>query len=160
VSSVVEELNATTGQLLSHTGFDFTLGPIVVDAVKGGVWVSSRTGMAGSAYLLRARDLTAAAVPPVAATELEILAGGEPAIGGIWPTSIGSTLWLAGGRGTGCVAPSSGVFLAGTAFPVRNGQLVPWGPFADWNGHVYATEEMPTTGATEIVAVTVPRVCR
>jgi hypothetical protein len=159
ISSVVDELKATTGRVLSHDGFDFTLGPIGVDAVKGGVWVSYRGGMAGSVYLLRARGLVVA-TGPVAATELKILAGGSPAIGGIWPTSIGSTLWLAGGQGTGCVVPSSGVFLAGTAFPVRDGQIVAWTPFADWNGHVYATEEVPARGATEIVAVTVPRGCR
>ena len=163
VTSVVNELNATTGRLLSHADFDFTLGPIGVDAVRGGVWVAYRGGMAGSAELLHARNLVAAASPPAhtAQLELKILAGGgEPAVGGIWPTPVGSSLWLWAAHGTGCVAPASGVFLAGTAFPAPKGQIEPWSPFAEWNGHVYATEEVPLTGATEVVVVTVPRVCR
>ncbi len=162
VSSVVDELDATTGRMLSRAGFDFTLGSIGVEAVRGGVWVSYRSGMAGSAYLLRTPGL-AVAHPPERETRLELrlLTGGTgPAIGGIWPTPVGSTLWVTSGLGVGCVAPSSGVFLAGTAFPKLNGQAVPWRPFADWHGHVYATEESPLTGANEIVSVTAPRVCR
>jgi hypothetical protein len=115
VTSVVNELNAKTGRLLSQASFDFTLGPIGVDAVRGGVWVSYRGGMAGSAELLNARDLVAAASPPAHAARLELkilTGGGEPAIGGIWPTPVGSSLWLSAAHGTCQRSSNPAVFLS------------------------------------------------
>lgn len=54
------------------------------------------------------------------------------------------------------VGTSSGAYLAGTVFH-SDGRLS-WFPFADWNAHLYATGDTETA-RTEIVSVTVPRVC-
>jgi len=77
---------------------------------------------------------------------------------GIYPVSVGPMLWLWNFASASCVGPSSGAYLAGTVFH-SSGGLLSWFPFADWNGHLYATGDTGTV-RTEIVSVTVPRVCR
>jgi hypothetical protein len=86
-------------------------------------------------------------------------AGVDAVRSGIYPTSIGSTVWLQNITGTSCANPTSGAYLAGTAFHT-DGQLFSWSPFADWNGRIYATAPITGTVSTEIISVAVPRLCR
>jgi hypothetical protein len=160
VSTVINELDATTGRLVAHAGIKFTLGWATLDAVQGGVWVSYRGGMMGAVVLLRAAGLTNASGSKGQRDEV-IPTMGIPITMGVSSVQVGSVVWLSAALGTSCVSPSSGAFRAGTAFPTRNGQTIQWYPFHGWHGHVYATEGVPVTQqTTEIVSIAVPGMCR
>jgi hypothetical protein len=188
VATVIDELDARTGRVLAHVGIEFTLGGANLEAVRGGVWVSYRGGMMGTAQLLRASGLAMVQPPSGSARRDETIPtmGAEITMG-IWTAQVGSMFWLQASFGTSCVAPSSGAFRAGTAYPTRtetsvskdqsvkwDGHLfssggiahtkttLSWDPFASWNGHVYATNGLADSGSasTEVLSVTVPSVCR
>lgn len=160
VTTVVDELDPSTGRLLARRGVDFTTGPAQVDAVPGGVWLSYRGGMLGTVLLLRADGLKA--VRPPAGT---VKAGGQiPTMGaemgmGIWTAWAEPTFWLEGVFGTSCVDPSSGTVRAGTVYPTRDGVQAWYLIFAQWNGRVYATGPVANNGTTAIVGVTPPAAC-
>ncbi len=156
----IDELDAQTGRVLVHDDLGGGLASAGVDAVRSGVWFWLRTGNAGGVELLRSSGLKA--LPPPRGWkqgQATIPTMDGEAMGGIYPTSIGSTVWLQNITGTSCANPTSGAYLAGTAFHT-DGQLFSWSPFADWNGRIYATAPITGTVSTEIISVAVPRLCR
>ena len=155
----IDELDARTGRVIVHDTRGGGLVTAGVDAVRGGAWFSFRTGNAGGVELLRASGLKMVQPPRGSAPGQETIPtmDGEM-MSGIYPVSVGPMLWLWNFASASCVGPSSGAYLAGTVFH-SSGGLLSWFPFADWNGHLYATGDTGTV-RTEIVSVTVPRVCR
>jgi hypothetical protein len=159
-AGIVDELDAETGRVLVQDDLDAGVPSAGVDAVRGGVWFWFRTGNAGGVELLRSSGLKA--LPPAQGDSRSMATiptmDGE-AMGGIYPTNVGSAVWLTNFSGTSCANPSSGAYLAGTAFHT-DGQLFSWSPFAIWSGRVYATAPVTGTVSSEIVSVGVPGVCR
>ena len=154
-ATVIDEMDAATGRLVAHAGIRFTLGWANLDAVRGGVWVSYRSGNLGSVVLLRAAGLKNASGSTGKPDEV-IPTMGIPITMGVSSVQVGSVVWLSAALGTSCVSPSSGAFRAGTAF-TRNGQTIQWFPFHGWHGHVYATQAIPVQHTTEIVSIRGPR---
>jgi hypothetical protein len=156
---VVEELNAKTGHVLDHAGTIGALGSAALEAVLGGVWVSARGGMAGTAVLLRAGGL-AMVKPPTGSTSFNdsIPTMGASITMGIETAYISSTVWLAAADGLSCVAPSTGTFQGGTTFGAMG---FFWSPFTEWQGrlYLYAGVQTSTNTFPGILSVTPPSDC-
>jgi outer membrane protein assembly factor BamB len=159
-AGIVDELDAETGRVLVQDDLDAGVPSAGVDAVRGGVWFWFRTGNAGAVELLRSSGLKTLPPPQGDSRSMATIPtmDGE-AMGGIYPTSVGPTVWLTNFSGISCANPFSGAYLAGTAFHT-DGLLFSWSPFTIWNGRVYATAPVTGTASSEIVSVEVPGVCR
>ena len=152
---VVDELDARTGRVLAQTGIRATTTSLV--AVRGGLWVSLRSGMAGTAVLFRAAHLTRVPTAPAFSPFNETIPTMGAAITmGIATNRVSSTVWLVAASGVSCVSPTSGRFRAGMAFTVTAGK---WDPFTEWDGHLYAARTDTGLGPT-IVSITPPPSCR
>jgi hypothetical protein len=149
--SVVEELDARTGQLRAQTDGVSAVGSDSLVAVPGGVWDAGRSGMAGTALLRRAAGLAIVPVPPGSTPFDPIPTMGDEVIMGIWPVLLDSVVWLSGAAGASCLSASSGTLLSGAAFG-----SVSWAPFAEWGGRLYATSYGDTG---EILVITPPAAC-
>ncbi len=146
----VTEFNAHTGQELMRTSFEGN-GAIVA-ATSGGVWVSSRSGMAGGVVELSASSLKRTA-PPVS-TDQGL--GTFYAMDGVGSSVSEGTLWLTG-LGSGddptltCADPTTGAVRASesrvsTSAPIASGHLL------------FAVESFDS-GVGEVVAITPPAKC-
>lgn len=160
-STVIAELDARTGAVLARTGIDFTLGSASLTAVRGGVWVSYRGGMMGTAVLYRAAGLRL--VQPAKASRQRqpaIPTMGSSVTMGIDASSVGTEIWLNAATGASCVTPSSGEFQAGTTFAEgKGGVILGWSPFASWNGLLYGSRLQPPYNATQVVAIRPTTTC-
>jgi hypothetical protein len=137
VGTVIDEVDAITGRVVAHQGIDFTVGPASLTPVQGGVWASYRQGMAGTAGLYRSEGLALVVPGPLAQSPVPRY--GDDVTMGLEATLLGGTLWLQSATGISCLVPSTGTFLAGTAFQsdIETGDQS-WAPFAAWDGLVYA----------------------
>jgi hypothetical protein len=137
VSTMVDELDATTGRLLAHHGIDFGVGPAVLTPVPGGVWVAYRTGMAGGAVLFRSPGLEQAPYPAPVRPFAPVPQYGSGQIMGYSAAYLGGDLWLQSYGGVSCLVPATGEQLAGIAFSAQSAVPEYWDLFATWGGLVY-----------------------
>jgi hypothetical protein len=146
----VTEFNAHTGQELVRASFEAN-GSFVA-ATTGGVWVSSRGGMAGGVVELSASTLKR--IAPPAATDQGL--GTFDAMGGVGSSVSEGTLWLTG-RGVGdipnltCADPTTGAVRASES-PVFVSPPVA-------SGHLLYTVESLDDGVGEVIIITPPAKC-
>lgn len=145
---VVAERDAMTGRLgVSTSGFPAVAGGMV-SAVPGGVgaWVSFRTGMKGSAELVRSSNLAVA--PPSAAT------GGAATpssmMGGVWATVSGGALWLSSSDQLACADPTTGA--------IRDKESLA-GPASGSVGPVLGVGHQLFAGGSLLQVIRVPSTC-
>jgi hypothetical protein len=126
----VTEYDAQTGRELLRTS-DGGIGPGTVAATYGGVWVSTRSGMAGGAFELSAKDLKLVAP---AASERQGF-GAFDQMMGVGSSVSEQTLWLTSlgqfnSYSLTCADPMSGAIRAGESAsvtisaPVARGRLL------------------------------------
>lgn len=153
VSTVVDELDATTGRLLARHGIDFGVGPAVLTPVPGGVWVAYRTGMAGSAVLFRSPGLEQAPYPALVRRFAPVPQYGSGQIMGYWAAYLGGDLWLQSYGGVSCLVPATGEQLAGVAFSAKSAVPEHWDLFAARGSLVYGDTSQG------IIAIRAPAAC-
>ena len=148
----VTEFNARTGQELVRTSF-VAVGGALVAATTGGVWVSTRSGMAGGVVELSANDLQKAIAPPASADQGF---GTFDAMGGVETSVSEGTLWLTG-LGIGddptltCADPTTGVVRASESPMFVSSSVA--------SGHLLYAVESFDDGVGEVVAITPPAKC-
>jgi hypothetical protein len=146
----VTEFNAHTGQELMRTSFEAN-GPLVA-ATTGGVWVSTRSGMAGGVVELSVASLER--IAPPASTDQGL--GTFYAMSGVGSSVSEGTLWLTG-LGIGddpsltCADPTTGAVRASES-PVSV-----FAPIA--SGHLLYAVESLDSGVGEVVAIAPPAKC-
>lgn len=155
---VVTERSAVTGAPTGSAGFRFT-DSASVDAVGGGVWVSYRTGMAGTAFLLAAGGLGHVAPPGATSAAWTDLEQGGPITGGPSVAVLGTNAWLASPAGLACMDASTGSYRGGTRLPQGPDGGPGWQPLAQTATSLFVTQPVAANGTTDIVRVAPPHGC-
>jgi hypothetical protein len=157
VDAAVVEFDATTGRSLAETSADSPVTGSVaggaLTAVPGGVWMSFRTGMAGSTILLRQPDL-AMVGPPSSALNAGFADGVF-----VWMMSASTvyglgTLFLANENGVlACIDPQTGTVRAQERFTLAEG------PDPQLLAVDAATRQVIATDGSTLEAVSPPAPC-
>jgi hypothetical protein len=141
--AVVVEYNAVTGTKLFDVPVQDAIEGASVSATNGGVWISYRGGMAGTAAELSQSGLRAIASPTaVKGTEPF---GAGPAMGGISSSVNDGVLWFGSQAGLACADPRTGVV---RAYEHEAGNPGPGSSFVLYG-----------SGTGGIVAITPPAAC-
>jgi hypothetical protein len=139
---VVTDYDAHTGRALHALDLPLAVAAGTVAATTDGVWVSYRTGMAGSAQELSSNDLSQIAPPPNPNGPFDTFYQ----IMGVWSGVSEGVLWLTNQVSLSCADPSAGVVRASESTTVSD-------PVAS-SGVLYA---LPSTGG--VVSITPPAAC-
>lgn len=146
-TNIVTEYSAQTGTELNRSDQPYAVSAGSVAATNSGVWVSIRTGMAGSAFELSAHGLSQIAPPPSKGGSF----GTYTQIMGIGSSISEQTLWLTnyGGPSTlTCADPTTGAVRASEPTSVAV-----FAPIASGN-QVYAV-----TASGSVLVITPPAKC-
>jgi hypothetical protein len=158
--ALIDEIDATTGNVTAHHEIDVAIEGAGVDAVPDGVWVSYRGGMLGLALLLGASNLASVSPPNASLNSNQILpTAGAPMTMGVLTTRVGNSMWLDSTSGASCVNPATGLFLAGTPFGTQGRPTGVWSPVTQWAGRLYATQPVSPSDSTEILRIKPPANC-
>lgn len=148
----VYAVSLSSGTVVGSKAFEGVAGNVA--AVPGGVWVSYRTGMLGTAELLAAPHLSVASPQPSSPFSKLPLPGTSAAMG-IQVTVTGQTAWLETVSGIACVDATTGRLRAGFAFPNGTGLSV-IGAVGD---HLYAVASSPSPSGERVVELEAPASC-
>jgi outer membrane protein assembly factor BamB len=140
----VAEYDAHTGRPLHRSEQQDSVAGGYVAATKGGVWVSYRSGMAGSALELSSTDLGEIAPPPQNVSNGPFNTFHQ--IGGVWSGVSQGVLWLTSHSALTCADPHTSVVRASESTNVTD-------PIAS-GGLLYA---LSSSGGMEVI--TPPAAC-
>ncbi len=124
-------------------------------AVPGGVWISYRTGMLGTAVLLSYPSLTTKSPAPARLTSPAPLPGTSQGMG-IAVTVTGQTAWLVDISAVSCVSATTGHVLADASLGSVYGGFSILGSVGQ---RLYALTGDRASGATAVVELKVPATC-
>jgi outer membrane protein assembly factor BamB len=128
---VVDQLNASSGAVLATWSTEFAVGGGSVSATSAGVWVSARSGNAGSSSLLLADTLQSVSSPTPFPVDSPLeratgLGGQTPyeSIGGVQGEVSNHVLWLSASSYLACTDPDSQAVRAYELTPADEGTVL------------------------------------
>jgi hypothetical protein len=149
----VYEVSLTSGKVTASESIAGVGG--YVTALPGGVWLSYRTGMLGTAELFSSLHLRVVSGKPSVSTS-EVPVPGSSQSMGIEVTVTGSTAWLVDISAVACVNATTGRVLADAALSKGTGYFEVIGAIGH---HLYAAVAGNGWTGTRIVEVKTPAAC-
>ncbi len=160
--AIVMELSTSSGAILKSVNAPSADAGPLLTAVRGGVWISYRSGMAGASDRLEEGSLALTPSPyrtgPMVTKGTGMFAPPAPGVGtmgGARAASFGNVVVLTDVEGASCIGATSAAVLASAQFPLGRS----WAPFAARGHTLYGVGYGPSGQDNQLVAVNLPAPC-